>query len=171
MRRGENHDQARIMKFAPTRNQALAWTAFQAFNEGAFLIYAGQESENTHTPSLFDIDKVDWGNYRLQPFLTRLCQIKKRAEVSHGCFHILTATPTISAIWQAGEKGLFGIFNVAGTGGTIPTPLADGDYTDLVSGQVVSITQGKASIPETAVILSYWGEIDRDKHTQPPLML
>ena len=46
------------MQRAPSQVQALAWTAFAAFNEGPFLIYGGQESETTHTPSLFDIDKV-----------------------------------------------------------------------------------------------------------------
>jgi glycosidase len=57
MHYAENHDQARIMALAPSRAQALAWTAFQAFNKGAFLIYAGQESAATHTPSLFDVEK------------------------------------------------------------------------------------------------------------------
>ncbi len=38
MRCVENHDQARIIELAPSRSQALAWTAFQAFNRGAFLI-------------------------------------------------------------------------------------------------------------------------------------
>src|SRR5690606_36653777 len=55
MRCVENHDQKRIMDLAPTRNQALAWTAFEAFNRGAFLIYGGQESAAAITPSLFDI--------------------------------------------------------------------------------------------------------------------
>ncbi|MCP4426232.1 MAG: alpha-amylase, partial [Chloroflexi bacterium] len=62
MRCVENHDQSRIMDRAPSRAQALAWTAFQAFNEGAFLIYAGQESEATRQPDLFDEDKIRWGN-------------------------------------------------------------------------------------------------------------
>lgn len=171
MRCVENHDQPRIMRDAPSRSQALAWTAFQAFNEGAFLIYAGQEAENTHTPSLFDIDKVDWGNYSLQPFLTKLCQVKKRAEIEQGNFYILTATPAISAIWQADQGGLFGTFNVAGAEGTVPAPLADGDYKDLISGEVVSISHGRMPIPKTAVILSYSGEIDREKYTQPSVIL
>jgi len=149
MRCVENHDQPRIMRDAPSRSQALAWTAFQAFNEGAFLLYAGQEAENTHTPSLFDIDKVDWGSYKLQSFLTKLCQIKKRDEIEQGGFHILTATPAISAIWQAGERG----------------------YTDQISGEIVSISHGMMPIPETAMILVYNGEIDKDKHTQPPVIL
>ena len=171
MRCVENHDQPRIMQDAPSRSQALAWTAFQAFNEGAFLIYAGQEAENTHTPSLFDIDKVDWGTYSLQPFLTRLCQIKKNPAVANGSFHFLTATPAVTAVWQSEEGGVYGVFNLSSTGGTIPAPLADGEYTDLISGEIVSISHGKIPIPDVAVILSFNGEIDRDKHTQPPVIL
>ena len=57
------------MRLAPSQPQALAWTAFQAFNKGAFLIYGGQELGAHHTPSLFDIDKIVWGDYALAAFL------------------------------------------------------------------------------------------------------
>src|SRR4030042_5546432 len=77
MRCVEHHDQARIMRLAPSRAQGMAWTAFKTFNKGPFLIYGGQESAVKHTPSLFDIDKVEWGDFNLQPFLTRLTKLKK----------------------------------------------------------------------------------------------
>ena len=77
MRCVENHDQTRIMKIAPSRSQAMAWTAFQAFNKGALLIYAGEEAGADHTPSLFDIDKIEWDRYPLQSFLTALTLLKK----------------------------------------------------------------------------------------------
>ncbi|MCA9923209.1 MAG: hypothetical protein KC421_12595, partial [Anaerolineales bacterium] len=99
MRCVENHDQPRIMKRAPSRDQALAWTAFQAFNEGAFLIYAGQEAENTHTPDLFDVDKITWRGYELQSFLTRLCLLKKDPIQQEGQFTLLTAKPALTAVW------------------------------------------------------------------------
>ncbi len=82
----ENHDQARIMALAPSRTQALAWTAFQVFNKGAFLVYGGQESAAEHTPSLFDVDKVQWGDYPLLPFLTALARLKKDPALIHGQF-------------------------------------------------------------------------------------
>ena len=58
----------RVMRYVANRERALAWTAFAAFNEGPFLIYAGQEFECTHTPSLFDLDKIEWDNYSLQSY-------------------------------------------------------------------------------------------------------
>ena len=159
MRCVENHDQPRIMKAAPSRAQALAWTAFQAFNEGAFLIYAGQESENTHTPDLFDIDKIKWGNYALQPFLTRLCQLKKEPVQQTGQFTLLTAQPAISAHWQAETGGLFGAFNVNGVVEVMPTPLPDGEYLDLLSDGLITVRDGEMAVPETAVILRHKGKL------------
>jgi glycosidase len=159
MRCVENHDQPRIMKAAPTRAQALAWTAFQAFNEGAFLIYAGQESENAHTPTLFDIEKIKWGSYSLQPFLTRLCRLKKEPIQQTGQFTLLAAAPAIAAQWQAADSGLFGAFNVNGVVDIMATPLPDGEYQDLLSDTLVTVRDGEMAVPETAVILRYSGTL------------
>ena len=171
MRCVENHDQPRIMQKAPSRAQALAWTAFEAFNEGAFLIYAGQESENTHTPDLFDIDKVKWSNYSLQSFLTALCLIKKYPEVVNGRYTIITATPAITAHWQAETEGLYGVFNVSGVDEIMPTPLPDGEYVDLISGYKIGVIGGKMAVPETAVIVRYDGQLATHDYLEPPIIL
>jgi glycosidase len=171
MRCVENHDQPRIMRQAPSRAQALAWTAFQAFNEGAFLIYAGQESENTHTPNLFDVDKIIWRDYALQSFLTRLCQLKKEPAQVEGQFEIVTAAPAISAVWQNEQDGLYGVFNVGGVEEVIATPLPDGRYTDLLSDRAIEVRDGEMMTPETAVILRYNGRLNTDAHRQPSRFL
>jgi hypothetical protein len=159
MRCAENHDQLRIMRLAPSRNQALAWTAFQAFNRGAFLIYAGQESEARHTPSLFDIDRVEWGHYELAPFLTTLARLKKDPAQVHGQFELLRAEPAIQAAWVHPGAGLYGIFNVSGASGSVPIQLPGGNYTDLLSGGTVTIKRGRAPLPETAVVVRYGDEV------------
>jgi hypothetical protein len=130
------------MQRAPSRAQALAWTAFQAFNEGPFLIYAGQESENTHTPSLFDEDKIKRGDYSLQGFLTKLCHLKKDVVQVEGAFKLITATPALTAHWQVENEGLYGVFNVAGVVDVMPTPLPDGIYMDLLSEREVEVRDG-----------------------------
>jgi len=155
----ENHDQIRIMGRVPHRNEALAWTAFQAFNKGAFLIYAGQESEANHTPSLFDKDTIDWGYYSLQGFLTRLTRIKKDPVVSTGTFKILSADPAITAHWQAESSGLFGIFNVEGNSGVVKVALPDGFYMNLLTGEKLIVAEGRTGLPEHAAIVRYLGEI------------
>ena len=170
MRCVENHDQPRIMQRAPSRDQALAWTAFQAFNEGAFLIYAGQESENSKTPNLFDIDKIEWRDYSLQSFLTKLCHLKKDTVMQEGLFTLLTSLPALTAVYQTPTTGLFGAFNVAGTIDTMPTPLPDGEYQNLLSdlGNPVLVRDGEMALPDTAVIVRFDGHIDVSKRQERP---
>ena len=155
MRCVENHDQARIMRLAPTRAQAMAWTAFEAFNKGPFLIYAGQETGTKHTPSLFDIDKVDWGDYSLQPFLARLARLKKDPAQVQGKFVVVQADPAIQAVWEYAEKSLYGIFNTSGKTGYIMVSLPDGTYRDILNDGQLSVRGGKTLLPEAAAIVRF----------------
>jgi glycosidase len=160
MRCVENHDQPRIMKLAPSRSQAQAWTAFQAFNKGAFLIYGGQESAATHTPSLFDVDKVPWGNYELQPFLTTLANLKKDPAMVSGQLVLLESEPAIQATWHWPGASLYGVFDTGAGKGQTKVRLADGIYTDLLSGAPVSVKHGRIAMPDSALIMRYSGEIE-----------
>lgn len=160
MRCVENHDRPRILAFAPSRAQALAWTAFEAFNKGAFLIYAGQEAGATHTPSLFDVDKVDWGGYSLGSFLTTLAKLKKDAAQVEGRFVLLDGEPAIQASWYLPGSSLYGVFNVSGAAGGIEVQLADGMYADLLGGEPVRVKHGHAILPESAAIVRYAEELD-----------
>jgi hypothetical protein len=162
MRYVENHDQARIMAIAPTRGQALAWTAFQAFNKGAFLIYGGQESAAVHTPSLFDRDPIAWGDYELQPFLTLLADLKKDPAQVAGRFVLVDAEPAIQATWYLPGHSLYGVFNTGATGGEVQVRVPDGSHTDLLSAAAIYVQGGRMPIPDTAAILRYNGEIDLD---------
>jgi hypothetical protein len=155
MRCVENHDQPRIMRLAPSRAQGMAWTAFQAFNKGAFLVYAGQESGVKHTPSLFDIDKVEWGDYSLQPFVTRLVKLKKDPAQVEGKFVVMQADPAIQAAWEYPGKSLYGIFNTSGKSGYIMVNLPDGTYRDILNDGQVSVKGGKMLLPEAAAIVRF----------------
>ncbi len=151
----ENHDQARIMRLAPSRSQAIAWTAFQAFNKGAFLIYGGQESGVKHTPSLYDSDKVEWGDYSLQPFLRHLTKLKKDQAQVEGNFVVMQADPAIQAAWEYPGKSLYGIFNTSGKVGYIMVNLPNGTYRDILSDGQVSVRNGKMLLPEAAAIVRF----------------
>jgi hypothetical protein len=155
MRCVENHDQARIMRLAPSRPQGIAWTAFEAFNKGPFLIYAGQESGTKHTPSLFEIDKVDWGDYSLQPTLARLSKLKKDPAQVGGRFVVIQADPAIQAVWENPKKSLYGIFNTSGKSGYIMVSLLDGTYRDILNDDQVVVRGGKLSLPESAAIVLF----------------
>jgi hypothetical protein len=155
MRCVENHDQARIMRLAPSRSQALAWTAFEAFNKGPFLIYAGQEAACKHTPSLFEVDRVDWSDFSVQPFLTRLAKLKKDPAQVEGKFVVIQADPAIQAAWEYPGKNLYGIFNTSGKVGYIMVSLPDGTYRDLLNDGQVTVRGGKMLLPDSAAIVRY----------------
>jgi glycosidase len=156
----ENHDQPRIMAFAPTRAQALAWTAFQCFNKGAFLLYGGQESAATHTPSLFDLDRVAWGSYELQPFLTVLAHLKKDPAQVAGSFVLVEAEPAIQATWYLPGSSLYGVFNVGAASSQVQVRVPDGSYLELLSGAAVRVQGGRMPVPDAAAILRYSDQID-----------
>ena len=160
MRCVENHDQPRIAARVPDRARNQAWTAFAAFTKGAFLIYGGQESENRHTPTLFDVEKIIWGDYPLQPFLTRLARLKKDPIVTEGQFTLLADEPALIACWQAPAGGLMGIFNIHGGGGAVSLPLPDGVYADALSDSSITVSDGRAAMPTAAAILRYHTPID-----------
>ena len=149
----ENHDQPRIQQTASDSSQALAWTAFEAFNDGAWLIYAGQEAGEDHTPSLFERDLVRWNGYPLQQYLTDLNKIKKHPCILTGSILFLSSEPVIQAAWRSDKCVLFGVFNVRGKVGKVDVGIPDGIYQDLLQGTLVSVIKGKMDCPETAVII------------------
>ena len=152
MRFVENHDNERVMALAKNPPQALAWTAFQAFNKGAWLIYAGQESGADHLPSLFEKEPVQWGDYPLADFHRRLASVKKEPAVAQGELNWNRIEPAVLGIWYAPGGSLAGIFNFAGKSGEMETGLPDGIYTDLLSGGSLSVQNGRVFLPENAAI-------------------
>lgn len=165
MRFVENHDQYRIMYFAPSRAQALAWTAFMACARGPLMIYAGQESGARRWPSLFEPDPVEWGDYELTGFLRTLADAKKHPAVRTGEFWVLADEPWIQVAWGLldgerltpvpGGPGLYGVFNVASAAGSVPVQLADGEYRDLLSGAAVTVADGAVPAPDAALVLEF----------------
>ena len=151
----ENHDQKRIVQFAPSKKQALAWTAFSCFIEGAFLIYAGQESACAHTPSLFEKDKINWHNYELTQFFKRLFNIKKDLAISIGKLIWLSDKPVIQAAWYDLENSLYGIFNTSKIEGYVRVNVPDGNYFDSLNNNDIIVREGKLKIPESASIFHY----------------
>jgi len=155
----ENHDRKRIMALSQSRSQAIAWTAFQAFNKGAFLIYAGQESAAQKIPSLFDVDKIEWGKYELQDFIKTLVLLKKDQAEVEGKFSLINSESGIQATWIEKEGSLYGIFNTDNSNENISVSLKDGSYENLLSGDTILIKDGKTQMPDSAFIIRYLDSI------------
>lgn len=153
MRCVENHDNPRIMALAPDETSAQAWTAFEIFTQGAFLIYAGQESGASHAPSLFDIDKIIWADYSLQDWLRKLLSIKKMNVFRSGEQIFLSAEPAIQAVFAKENTCLYGIFNVHNLNQDIPTQLPDGQYTDLITEESISVNNGIVKLHNKSALI------------------
>jgi glycosidase len=131
----ENHDNPRIAALVPNEAMLRMWTAFLYFEKGATLLYAGQEAKNTHIPSLFAVDPVDWTGLEDEfvDFLIQLGTIKKEKIFSQGIYkiHPLPAQEVIYASYQMEKEIILGIFNVGLKSGEIDLAVSDGNYTVL----------------------------------------
>lgn len=162
----ENHDQFRIMYFAPSREAALAWTAFAGFNAGPLMLYAGQESAARRWPSLFEPDPVVWGEYELTDFLRAVAALKSHPQVVGGTFWLLGSEPGITAVWghpavgtERIQGGLLGVFNPMGRIGEVGVPLPDGEYADLLGGAPLVVKSGQAFLPGAAAVVEFSHEL------------
>jgi glycosidase len=149
----ENHDQRRVLDVIPDAQRAQAWTAFQALNDGAWLIYAGQESGEDHQPSLFEKQPIRWLDYPLQDYLTKLNKLKKHPAIADGKLLFFASEPAVQLAWVSPESRLFCLINLDQNTGSAAVPVPDGNYQDLLSRTPVVVKNGRMDIPRTAVAL------------------
>ena len=151
----ENHDQARAAALFPEEAQLLAWTALCFFLKGTTLLYAGQEVCATHTPSLFEKEPIDWHAGRdISAYLAKLAAVKKQLP-TEALFHLDTddAQGIVCGSYIAPAQRAVGVFPLTGKPGTVAVPLADGTYTDALSGEAVTVAEGKLHVGTKAIIL------------------
>lgn len=147
MRCLENHDQRRAKAAVPNESDLINWTAFMFFQQGAALIYAGQETENDHTPSLFDIDKVNWNTGKdISGLLKRLSGIKKKEIFAYGDYRLSAddLTDTVVGTYDMDGKKLVGIFSLKSQEASVKIQLPDGVYTNLIDGSKVEVKAERA---------------------------
>lgn len=153
----ENHDQRRLLSAVPNQASADAWTAFQAFNNGAFLIYSGQESAAAKRASIFERDRIPWGQYEHQLFFTKLAALKKESALTQGRLLWLQDAPVIQGAWHHAESSLYGVFNTYGYVGHAVVQLPDGEYEDLLSGSILHVRGGLMTAPGSCAVMRYRG--------------
>jgi glycosidase len=167
----ENHDQRRAAEMIKDRSKLRNWTAFTFFENGTPLLYAGQETLNTHTPSLFDKDVVD---LRIEDedyyqFIKNLIHLKKDPLFSHGRYELLgeTGSGLVQAMYQEGVffgRTLMGVFNLEGREGTVALQtlldeksedmaLKDGVYTNWINREHIVIQNGSLDLKSCPVLL------------------
>ena len=142
----ENHDQPRIAGLVADRRRLENFTAFQMFQKGMALVYAGQEWADVRTPSLFEKDVVDRETGTdLSPLIRRLAEIKKDEIAARGSWELRTVEGLVFGCYQLGDQFLCGVFCLEGTGGQITVDLPDGSYPEL-------LRSGNAEVKDGAVV-------------------
>lgn len=152
----ENHDQPRVKGLIHDEELLKIWTGFLYFQKGCTLLYAGQEVQEVHTPSLFDIDKINWNGIKKDfvELLQTLGKIKKREIMAKGYYEIYTVCnkDITIASYKFLDKRLIGIFNLGKEHGEIAINAADGEYINLVDGTVVKVNKGKVELENKVLI-------------------
>lgn len=151
----ENHDNRRAADRFPEEKKLLAWTALNYFMKGTVLLYAGEEICAKHTPSLFEKEPIDWNGGRdISAYLAKLAAIKKQLPTDE-LFRISAddAQGIVTASYAGPAAHAVGVFPLGGKGGTATVELPDGNYYDALSGSEVTVTGGRLSIGDAAIII------------------
>ena len=154
----ENHDQPRIAARVPDERTLRNYTALLYFLKGTTLLYAGQEFENTHQPSLFEREVIERDTGRdLSAYLRKLYGIKHAALDADDFFYAAADDERQIAVLmrENARTRKCGVFCLGGEGGEIPVDAPGGIYTDLVGGGAVSVKNGKILCAGEPVIFTW----------------
>ncbi len=151
----ENHDRPRAAHLIPEEKMLRNWTAFVYFQKGTTMLYAGQEVQASHTPSLFDKDTVQWNTGKdLTAMMQRLAEIKRDPVFTDSSYQAAVLPREILLAVHTGKAGkMVGIFSTRGEASLVDTGLEDGIYENLITGEPLEIRNGCAAITGEPVIL------------------
>ena len=112
--------------------------------------------ENDHTPSLFDIDKVDWNTGKdISSLLTTLSGIKKKEIMAYGDYRLYAddLTDTVIGVYEMDGKKMVGVFALKSQDAKVKVDLKDGEYTNLIDGSTVTVEAERMKTYGKPVIL------------------
>ena len=157
MRCLENHDQPRIASRISDEKALRNFTAMLYFLKGSTLLYAGQEYQDTHQPSLFEQEPITRDAAKdISPYLKKLAEIKKN---SLSCKDYFTAAADdkndIAVLTRAdGHTTKLGIFSLSGKSAFANVDVPDGTYTNLIDKQPLTVTGGKLTSTGEPIIFT-----------------
>ena len=153
----ENHDQPRIASFIPKESDLVNYTAMLYFLKGTTLIYAGQEFENDHLPSLFEKEPIDRATGKdLSALMRRLYEIKHTALDAEDDFLARADDEHAVAVLERVGNGVrkIGVFSLRSERAAVEVPAPDGEYEDLIGGGTVSVKNHKISCSGHPIIFT-----------------
>ena len=130
-------------------------TAMLYFLKGTTLLYAGQEFENDHLPSLFDLDPIDRRTgHDLSGLLRRLYAVKHQLGSADWFFADADDANDL-ALLQRGSAGkrFVGVFSLKAKAADVRVDAADGVYENLIDRSTVTVESGVLHCTGEPVIL------------------
>ncbi len=151
----ENHDVARAAQMIPDDTALLNWTAFVYFQKGMTMIYGGQEVGAAHRPDLFNKDDIVWSaGQDLQDLLRRLAELKREPLMMDSQYRVIALPRDILlATYEKGGNRLIGLFSVQGNASLVEVGLPDGQYENLITGDLVEVYAGRIGVDGTPVMI------------------
>lgn len=139
----ENHDRARAKMMISDEKRLRNWTAFLYFQKGMTLLYAGQEREDAHRPSLFEKDVVNWTGNDISPLLARLYKIKKNPLFADSGYEVKAMQQDILlAAHSKGGRRILGVFSLRGESAVVKVSEPDGIYRNELDDTSIEIYEG-----------------------------
>ena len=141
----ENHDQPRIASLVQEENDLVNYTAMLYFLKGTTLLYAGQEFENTHLPSLFEREPFDrQTGHDLSGLMARLHAIKQAFGSNDDFAAAGDDEKDIAVMERSGHEGRFvGVFSLRSRSGEVALEVPDGNYENRIDGSSVAVREGR----------------------------
>lgn len=151
----ENHDQPRAAALIPDVQSLRNWTAFMYFEKGVALIYNGQEVGAALHPDLFDKDDIRWDTgMDLSALMRRLYAIRQDELFIDSMFACREAgNGVILAERRKDEARMVGYFSTQGRSTIVRCELPEGDYTNLIDGCTIRVSNGVIALCGEPVIL------------------
>lgn len=152
----DNHDRKRIAEFWHGDKLKSLW-ALNFYLKGMAFVYAGDEVSESHCNSLFEVDEVRWqfGTEKdISSFIARLAAIKKHSVYRNGAFDANVQQENVAVCsYTTPRKVSVGVFNLGEESVRVKVPLADGRYTDLLSGKRVTVKDGMLKAAKLPLVM------------------
>ncbi|WP_157547488.1 alpha-amylase family glycosyl hydrolase [Hymenobacter sp. DG25A] len=134
---------------------ALAFAVLTVLVPGMPLVYSGQEAALNKRLAFFDKDHIDWRDFPLQDFYTRLLQLKRRhpalrnGDTTSQFQHLESAPEVYAFIRQKGPAAVLTVINRAAADRAVALPTAaEGTWTDIFRDERVLLQPNeKLTVP------------------------
>lgn len=147
----ENHDRPRAKSLFSDEKALRNATAMLYFLKGTTLIYAGQEFECEHTPSLFEKETFPRDTGRnISSYLAQLGEIKKNRLSAEDYFFAAADDENNIAVMLRtdGQSRKIGIFSLSGKSADVrlqypnlePFGIPDGEYKNEPGGNTITVS-------------------------------